>query len=157
MDIATAVIPVLSFQAALQIGHLEHVKHIIGYVSKMRHVAIRMQTVEPDLSSYSMPNYDWMNTIYGDCQEEVPADAPPPLGHYVTTSHYVDVNLMHDLVTGKLVTGCIHFLNQTPIDTYTKKQTTVETATYGSGCCLSIQACACICGICVVSIVLSKA
>jgi hypothetical protein len=39
---------------------------------------------------------------------------------------------MHDLVTGKSVTGCIHFFNQTPIDAYTKKQATVETATYGS-------------------------
>jgi hypothetical protein len=54
------------------------------------------------------------------------------LKHYVTTSHYVDANLMHDLVTGKLVTSCIHFFNQTPIDSYTKKHTTVETATYGS-------------------------
>jgi hypothetical protein len=38
---------------------------------------------------------------------------------------------MHHLFTGRLVTGCIHFLNQTLIDAYTKKQTTVETATYG--------------------------
>jgi hypothetical protein len=68
----------------------------------MHHAAICVRTAEPGLSSYSMPNYDWMNTIYGDCQEEVPADAPPPLGHYVTTSNYVNANLMHDLVTGKL-------------------------------------------------------
>jgi hypothetical protein len=67
-------------------------------------------------------------------------DAPPPLGHYVTTSHYVSANLMHDLVTGKLVTGFIHFSNQTPINMYTKKQTTVETATYGSE---FVAACTC--------------
>jgi hypothetical protein len=50
----------------------------------------------------------------------------------VLTSHYVDANLMHDMVSGKSVTGCIHFINQTPIDSYSKKQATVETATYGS-------------------------
>jgi hypothetical protein len=72
MDIATAVMTMLSFQAALRIGHLERIKHIIGYVPKMHHVAIRMWMAELDLSSYTMPNYDWMNTIYGDCQEEVP-------------------------------------------------------------------------------------
>jgi hypothetical protein len=39
---------------------------------------------------------------------------------------------MHDMLSGKAVTGCVHFLNQTPIDAYSKKQATVETATYGS-------------------------
>jgi hypothetical protein len=39
---------------------------------------------------------------------------------------------MHDMVTGRSVTGIIHLLNQTPIDFYSKKQATVETATYGS-------------------------
>ena len=45
---------------------------------------------------------------------------------------YKDANLYHDLTTGKAVTGVIHLLNQTPIDWFTKKQSTVETATYGS-------------------------
>ena len=97
MDIATAVMTMSSFRAAPRVGHLERVKRIIGYVSKMRHAAIRVRTAEPDLSSYGMPNYDWMYTIYGDCREEIPADAPPPLGRYVIISHYVDANLMHDL------------------------------------------------------------
>ena len=41
-------------------------------------------------------------------------------------------NLHHDLATGKAVTAALHFLNQTTIDAYTKRQSTVETATYGS-------------------------
>ena len=28
--------------------------------------------------------------------------------------------------------GCLHFVNHTPIDSYSKRQATVETATYGS-------------------------
>ena len=44
----------------------------------------------------------------------------------------MDANLHHDLATGKAVTAVLHFLNQTPIDAYTKRQSTVETATYGS-------------------------
>jgi hypothetical protein len=51
-----------------------------------------------------------MHTMYGQCKEEVPAD----------TTHYVDANLMHNLVTGRWVIGLIHFFSQTPIDTYTK-------------------------------------
>jgi hypothetical protein len=36
------------------------------------------------------------------------------------------------MTTGKCVTALLHLLNQTPIDWYSKKQSTVETATFGS-------------------------
>ena len=62
----------------------------------------------------------------------LPTNAPEPLGNYVTLTHYVDANLMHDVLTGRSVTGILHLLNQTPIDWYAKKQATVETATSGS-------------------------
>ena len=39
---------------------------------------------------------------------------------------------MHDVLSGKAVTGCVHFANKTPIMWYSKKQATSETATYGS-------------------------
>ncbi len=36
------------------------------------------------------------------------------------------------MLTGRSVTGILHILNQTPIDSNSKRQGTVETATYGS-------------------------
>jgi hypothetical protein len=39
---------------------------------------------------------------------------------------------MHDITSGKSVTGILHLVNKTPMDWYSKKQATVETATYGS-------------------------
>ena len=36
------------------------------------------------------------------------------------------------MMTGRSVTGILHFMNKTPIEWYSKKQPTVETATYGS-------------------------
>jgi hypothetical protein len=50
----------------------------------------------------------------------------------VTLTHYVDANLFHDVITGRSVTGILHLVNKSPIDWYSKKQATVETATYGS-------------------------
>jgi hypothetical protein len=47
------------------------------------------------------------------------------------TSNYQETNLYHDLVTGRAMSGIIHFVNQTPIIYFCKKQKTVETATYG--------------------------
>jgi hypothetical protein len=36
------------------------------------------------------------------------------------------------MVTGRSVTAILHFLNQTPMDWYSKKQATVDSATFGS-------------------------
>ena len=39
---------------------------------------------------------------------------------------------MHDLSTGRSLTGILHLANKTPIEWFSKKQATVEVATYGS-------------------------
>ena len=36
------------------------------------------------------------------------------------------------MLTGRSVTGVLHFFNKTPTDWYAKKQGSAETATYGS-------------------------
>ena len=94
--------------------------------------AIRFRTGEPDFSSLKDQEYDWTRSVYSGACEQIPHDIPKPLGKHVQTTHYVDANLHHDLATGKAVTAALHFLNQTPIDAYTKRQSTVETATYES-------------------------
>ena len=94
--------------------------------------AIRFRTGEPDFSSLKDQEYDWTRSVYSGACEQIPHDIPKPLGKHVQTTHSVDANLHHDLATGKAVTAVLHFLNQTPIDAYTKRQSTVETATYGS-------------------------
>lgn len=131
-DISTAVMTLSGFRSAPRKGHLDRAKRIFGYLAKMRHAAIRIRTEEPDYSDAPDPQYDWSYSVYGDCKEDIPRDAPRPLGKYVTLTHYVDANLMHDISTGKSVTGILHLLNKTPMDWYCKKQATVETATYGS-------------------------
>ena len=44
----------------------------------------------------------------------------------------MDANLNDCLATGRSVSGCLHYVNHTPIDSYSKRQATVETATYES-------------------------
>jgi hypothetical protein len=39
---------------------------------------------------------------------------------------------MHNTITGCSATGILHLMNFTPIDWYSKRQDTVEMATYGS-------------------------
>ena len=132
IDITTAVMTMSSFRAAPRKGHLERVKRIYGYLCKMKHATIRVRTSEPDYSDIPIPDYDWAYSIYGDVTEIKPSDAPEPLGKRVTQTTYVDANLLHDLVTGRSVAGILHIVNQMPVQWYSKKLATVETATYGS-------------------------
>ena len=70
--------------------------------------------------------------MYGNVKEDIPSDAIEPLGKPVILTTYVDANLMHDVTTGRSVTGILHLLNKTPIEWYTKKQPSVATATFGA-------------------------
>ena len=75
---------------------------------------------------------DWSHTVYKDSKEIVPPDTPEPIGNWVTPTSYFDTSLMHDVLSGKVVTGILHFLNSFPLESYSKKQATVEIATYGA-------------------------
>jgi hypothetical protein len=129
LDIPTAVMTMSGFQFAPRGGHLDRLN---GHLSKMRYACIGIGTDEPDYSGLPELSHDWSRSVYGEIPELVPHDAPEPLGKHVVLTHYVDANLMHDVVTGRYVTGILHLANITPIDWYSKKQATVETATYGS-------------------------
>jgi hypothetical protein len=102
------------------------------HLSKMRHACIRIRTDELDYSDLPELRHKWSHSVYGEITELVPHYAPEPLGKHVTLTHYVDANLMHDVVTGRSVTGILHLANKTPIEWFSKKQATGETATYGS-------------------------
>jgi hypothetical protein len=132
LDIAAAVMSLSSFHAMPRRGHLERAKRIDGYLRKMKEARIRVLTNEPDYSNYQDLEYDWSSSVHGDVKEIIPMDIPEPKGKCVTLSHYFDANLYHDMVTGRSVTAILHFLNQTLMDWYSKKQATVKTATFGS-------------------------
>ena len=131
-DIAVHVMSLSRFRAQPRKGHLDRAKMIVGYLLFLPDGAIRFRTGEPDFSSLKDQEYDWTRSVYSGACEQIPHDIPKPLGKHVQTTHYVDANLLHDLATRKAVTAVLHFLNQTPIDAYTKRQSTVETSTYGS-------------------------
>ena len=131
-DVGTATMTMSRFRAAPRKGHMDRVKRIFGYLRKMKHGVIKIRTDEPDYSSLENKEYDWFYTCYHGATEELPTDAPRPLGKRVIISSFVDANLYHDLISGKAVTGILHMFNKTPIDWFTKLQSTVETATFGS-------------------------
>ena len=120
------------FRLAPKIGHFERTKRPYGYLAKTKHFAIRYRTREPDYSHLPKQEYEWTRAVYGNAKEEIPKDITKPLGENAITTTFLDVNLLHDIVTGKSVTAVLHFVNTTPTDWFLKRQATVETATYVS-------------------------
>ena len=119
-DIAVHVMSLSRFRAQPRKGHLDRAKRIVGYLLFLPDGAIRFRTGEPDFSSLNDQEYDWTRSVYSGACEQIPHDIPKPLGEHGQTTHYVDANLHHDHATGKAVTAVLHFLNQTPIDAYSK-------------------------------------
>jgi hypothetical protein len=108
------------------------VKRIYGYLRKMKFGMVRIRTELPDYSDLPEKVYDWEHTVYRGAKEQLPTDAPKPLGKPIRMVHYVDANLYHDMVSGRSITGILHMWNKTPIDWYSKLQAAVNDATYGS-------------------------
>ena len=91
-------------------------KRLYGYLVETKHFAIRSRTKEPNYSHLPKNKYELTRTAYGNVKEEIPKDMHIPLGKIVITTTFLDVNLLQDIVAGKLVTTVLHFVNTTPTD-----------------------------------------
>ena len=107
-DVGTAVMTMSGFRANPRVGHLERAKRIVGFLMKFKHAALRYRTGCPDYSHLPPQKHDWDATPHGNVHEEVPDDAPAPLGKRVVTTTFVDANLYHDFLTGCAVTATLH-------------------------------------------------
>ena len=96
-DISKVVMTLSSLWAQPCCGHLKCIKHICGYLYKLKDAEICVCTEELDYSDIQEEEYKWSKSVYGNVSEVVLKDAPDPLGNYVTLSHYVNANLYHDM------------------------------------------------------------
>jgi hypothetical protein len=110
-DIQTATMTMSRFRTAPRQGHLNRLKRIYGYLKKFSSAEIRIRTNEPVFNELPAQDFDWYHSVYGEVK---------------------DANLYHDLLTGRSVSRVLHLINQTLIDWFSRRQATVETATFGS-------------------------
>jgi hypothetical protein len=80
--IAVAIMTMSAFRYAPRKGHLDQVKRLCGYLSNMRHSAIRIRTEESDYSHIPRMEYDWELSVYRGGKEELQEDAPESLGKH---------------------------------------------------------------------------
>ena len=77
-DVAIAVNALSSYRVAPRIGHMDRMKRLYGYVKHFQDGAIRVRTGIPDYSELKGEEHDWLNSIYGNIDEELSQNMPTP-------------------------------------------------------------------------------
>jgi Reverse transcriptase (RNA-dependent DNA polymerase) len=136
IDVLVEVTMLSSSNACPRLGHLYAVFKVFAYLKahlRGRIVfdwALPQAMLEP-LYEQRFESYSWLD-FYGDIQEEIPPEMPPPLGSEVRISCFDDADHASDLASRRSHSGILIFLNNAPIIWFSKKQNSVQSATFGS-------------------------
>jgi hypothetical protein len=131
IDIAVDVSRMSSFMASPREGHLQQLFHIFAYLKNKPRSTLVFDDSYPDVDQGRFKQCDWGN-YYPDAVEAVPPNAPEPRGKEVGIHCFVDANHGGCRVTRRSHTGVLIYCNKAPIIWFTKRQNTVECATFGS-------------------------
>ena len=113
-------------------GHLEALYNIFAYLEKHAESPMAFDDKMPTLNEDAFHKTDWSESVYGDVEEELPPKMPKPRGNPVIMTCFVDANHAGDKVTRRSQTGFIIYVNNAPIDWFSKQQNTCESSTFGS-------------------------
>jgi hypothetical protein len=95
-------------------GHLEAAYHIFAYMNKHEKSSIVFDPADPYFDPVACQEVNW-SEFYGDVVEELPPKMPKPLGNAVNITCFVDANPAGNVVTRRLHTGILIYLQNTPI------------------------------------------
>ena len=117
-------------------GHLEQLYHIFSYLKKHHNTEMVFDPSDPTIDDDLFEKQDWSNSVYAtddtDLKEALPGNMPEPRGKGMIMSAYVDADHAGDSVTRRSRTGFLIYLQSPLIYWHSKKQTSVETSTFGS-------------------------
>ena len=133
VDICLEVSLMSSMLALPRRGHLDQLFHIFAYLKKYHNSEMVFDPSEPEIDLSQFERQEWGATVYGcDPKEELPPNMPEPRGQGFTMRAFVDSDHAGDTVTRRSRTGFLVYLNCAPIHWMSKKQTSIETSSFGS-------------------------
>ena len=132
VDICMEVSALASMMASPREGHLLQLFHMFGYLKTNHNGVMVFDPSEPTLDLNAFPQEDWSASVYGSISEVLPANMPEARGAPMTMRAFVDSDHAGDISTRRSRTGYAIFLNSSPIYWFSKKQTGVETSSFGS-------------------------
>jgi len=132
VDITCEVSMMASCMALPREGHLKQLFHMFSYLKNKHNSEMVFDPSDPEIDELLFQKEDWTNTVYGSCSEDKPPNAKEPRGYGFKIRAYVDSDHAGDSVTRRSRTGFIVYLNSSPIFWTSKKQTSIETSSFGS-------------------------
>jgi hypothetical protein len=131
VDICVEVSMMSSHLALPREGHMEQVLHIFAYLKVYHNARMVFDPTYPEVNDGEEVNKDW-TTFYGNVREIIPPGAPKRRGKGFLMKAFVDADHAGDMLTRRSRTGFLVYLNMAPIYWLSKKQTSIETSTFGS-------------------------
>ena len=133
-DLCYSITSLSRFSAGPREGHLEMARQIMGYLRKYPK---RGYVVNPE-----PPHFD---SVYSDVEvkcdfgnqysyfrEELDPRFPDPILKELDLNIFIDADHAHDKISGRSITGLLAMLGSTPITWRSKRQTSVQTSTFGA-------------------------
>ena len=136
VDINVEVSMLSSCLALPRFGHLQQLFNVFAYLKKHFNTEMIFDPSDPDIDYDDFPKEDWSHSVCAsggaELKEPVPHDAPEERGHGFIMRLYCDSDHAGDSVTRRSRTGFFVYLQSALIHWYLKRQTSVETSTFGS-------------------------
>ena len=125
-------VSLLSLQLALpREGHLQQIYRCFAYLKARHNARLVLDPTFPQIDASALVVHDW-GSFYGDVKEAIPPNAPKARGMKMIITVFVDADHAGDKVSRRSRTGFVVFLYGAPIYWMSKKQTSIETSTFGS-------------------------
>ena len=134
VDVCLEVSMMSSHLALPREGHLEQVLHIFAYLKKYHNTELVYDPSDPVVDENDFERRDWASSEFGHVEgkEEFPANMPEPRGHGFIMRAKVDADHASDTVSRRSRTGLLIYLNCALVYWWSKKQTSVESSSFGS-------------------------
>ena len=139
IDVAYEISLMSRYLASPRIGHLMQMIHLFQYlhcnqgmdlIYDPTKIHIREGTIVEHLrADYKARE---LRELYPDAVDYMPPNMPEPLGMSVQINAFVDADLAGDSTTRRSQTGILIYVNMAPIVWVSKRQSTVESSTFGS-------------------------
>jgi hypothetical protein len=134
VDICLECSMMSSHMALPREGHLYQLFQVFAYLKKYHNTEMVFDPSDPVIDESSFEQRDWTSSEFGHLQgkEELPPNMPEPRGLGFIMRAKVDADHASDTVTRRSRTGFLVYLNCAPVYWSSKKQTSVESSSFGS-------------------------
>ena len=146
-DIGFAVNSLSRFNACPREGHLLRAFRIFCYLKKYTNRRTRVDSRDVIMKNHVPFDADFSEDYpkeeitglepdflgdYSDAREEIDDRLPSPRGKELPITAFFDSDHAHDQLTRRSCTGFLTFIGRTPVIGLSRRQTSVETSTYGA-------------------------